>query len=51
MLPERKLVSYRMNTKVLESIELLAAHLGMNKTSVIAYCIMIVVKREKLKAK
>jgi predicted DNA-binding protein len=49
MLPERKLVSFRMSIRILALIDALSAQLGMNKTSVIAEAIRILAKREKVK--
>ena len=50
MLPERKLVSYRMNIRVLALIDALSRELAMSKTSVIALAIRSLAKREKVKA-
>lgn len=46
-----KLVSYRLTSKTMAYINLLAAHLGMNKTSVIAAAVLLLAKREKLNLK
>jgi hypothetical protein len=50
MLPERKLVSFRISIRVLRLLDALSMELGMNKTSVIAQAIRVLAKREKVKA-
>jgi hypothetical protein len=47
MLPERKLVSYRMNVKVLALIDALSAKLGMGKTAVLSLAVRALAKRER----